>query len=86
METELGGGAGAIPAPPVHHVTCRGPHSLVSERPSPELCGVGLGDAEVVALEEAVGEDGLELGQHVTEDQRQLGEVPPEGAAEGKYM
>lgn len=33
--------------------------SLVSESTPPELGGVRLGDAEVVALKEAIGEDGL---------------------------
>ena len=50
---------------------------LVSEGLPPELSGVGLGDAEVVALKQAVGEDGLQLGQRVAEDQRQLGQIPP---------
>ena len=53
-------------------------HSLVPKGASPEICSVCFGDAEVVALEEAVGEDGLQLGQHVTEDQRQLGQVASE--------
>lgn len=52
--------------------------SLVSEGASPELCSVGLGDPEVVSLEQTVGEDGFELGEHVAEDQGQLGQVPPE--------
>lgn len=50
--------------------------SLVPKRSSPELGGVSLGDSEVIPLEQAVGEDGFELSQHVTEDQRQLGQVP----------
>lgn len=53
---------------------------LVSKSPPPELGSVGLGDSEVVALEQAVGEDGLELGQHVAEDQRQFGQVTSAGA------
>ena len=52
--------------------------SLVPEGVPPELCSVGLGDAEVVTLKQTIGEDGLQLRQHVAEDQRQLGEVPPE--------
>lgn len=46
----------------------------------PKLCSVSLGDAEVVALKQTVGKDGLELRQHVAEDQRQFGEVPSAGA------
>lgn len=51
--------------------------SLVPEGAPPELCSIRLGDAEVVTLKQTVGEDGLQLSKHVTEDQRQLGEVPP---------
>ena len=50
---------------------------LVPEGLPPELSGVSLGDAAVVALKQAVGEDGLQLRQHVAEDQRQLGQIPP---------
>lgn len=51
--------------------------SLIPEGAPPELCSIRLGDAEVVTLKQTVGEDGLQLSQHMTEDQRQLGEVPP---------
>lgn len=51
--------------------------SLVSEGTPPELGGVGLGDAEVVTMKLTVGEDGLQLSQHVAEDERQFGEVAP---------
>lgn len=54
------------------------PNSLVPKGAPPELCSVCLGDAEVVALEEAIGEDGLQLCQHVAEDQGQLCQVPPD--------
>ena len=43
----------------------------------PEVRGVALGDPECVAGEGAVGEDGLELAQHVREHQAQLRQVPP---------
>ncbi len=49
--------------------------SLVSEGVLPEVRGVALGDPEGVAGEGAVGEDGLELAEHVTEDEAELGEV-----------
>lgn len=50
----------------------------------PKLRSVSLGDAEVVALKQTVGKDGLELCQHVAEDQRQFGEVPSAGAERHK--
>ena len=50
---------------------------LVPEGTPPELGGIRFGDAEVVTLKQTVGEDGLQLCQHVTEDERQLGEIPP---------
>lgn len=60
-------------------ITLLGETSLVSKRPPPELCGVGFRDPEVVSLEQTVGEDGFELGEHVAEDQGQLGQVTPGG-------
>lgn len=42
---------------------------LVPEGSPPELCSICFGDAEVVTLKETVGEDGLQLSQHVAEDQ-----------------
>lgn len=42
--------------------------SLVPEGVPPELCSVCLGDAEVVTLKQTIGEDGLQLSQHVAED------------------
>lgn len=53
-------------------------HSLlIAKRSSPELSSISFSDPEVVSLEQTVGEDGFQLSQHVAEDQRQLGEVPP---------
>lgn len=54
-------------------------HSLVTKRASPEFSSVSFGDPEVVTLKQAIGEDGFQLCQHVTEDQRQLSEVTPNG-------
>lgn len=51
---------------------------LFAERSPPEIGSVGLGDAERVPLELSARKDGFDLGQHVTEDQRELGEVSPE--------
>lgn len=48
---------------------------LFAKRPSPKIGGVGLGNAECVSLELSTWKDGFDLGQHVTEDQRELGEV-----------
>ncbi len=52
--------------------------SLVPERSSPELCGIRFSDSEVIPLKQAVGKDGFELGEHVTEYQRQFRQVPSE--------
>lgn len=52
--------------------------SLVPERSSPELCGIRFGDSEVIPLKQAVGKDGFELREHVTEYQRQFRQVPSE--------
>lgn len=61
------------------HVWKRGKKLLLfAERSPPEIGGVGLGDAERVSLELSARKDGFDLGQHVTEDQRELGEVSPE--------
>lgn len=49
----------------------------VSEVGPPELGGVALGDAKLIAGEDAVREDGLQLAEHVTEDEAELGEVAP---------
>lgn len=50
---------------------------LIPEGASPKLCSICLSDAEVVTLKQTIGEDGLQLSQHVAEDQRQLGKIPP---------
>lgn len=52
---------------------------LFTEKPSPELGRVSLGDAKGVSLKLAFGKDGFNLGQHVAEDERQLGEVSSRG-------
>ena len=52
---------------------------LVAERGLPELCGVALGDAEVLSCEGPVGKDGLDFAEHVAEDQAQLGQVAAVG-------
>lgn len=61
-------------------------NSLVSKRPSPKFGCVSFGDSEVVALKQAVGKYGFELCEHVTEDQGQLGEVPPEEEREPSQL
>lgn len=48
---------------------------LFAKRPSPKIGGVCLGNAECVSLELSTWKDGFDLGQHVTEDQRELGKV-----------
>lgn len=52
--------------------------SLVTKGSSPKLCSISFSDPEVVSLKQTIGEDGFELGEHVTEDQRQLGQVSSE--------
>ncbi len=47
-----------------------------AKRPSPKICSVCLGNAECFSLKLSTWKDGFDLGQHVTEDQRELGEVP----------
>ncbi len=49
---------------------------LFAKRPSPKIGGVCLGNAECVSMKLSTWKDGFDLGQHVTEDQRELGEVP----------
>lgn len=44
---------------------------LIPEGASPKLCSICL------TLKQTIGEDGLQLSQHVAEDQRQLGKIPP---------
>lgn len=52
-------------------------NSLVSESALPELRRVRLGDAELVAGEHSVGEDGFKFTEHMREDEAELREVPP---------
>lgn len=52
-------------------------NSLFTKSLSPKFCSICLGDPERVSLEEATGENAFEFCQHVTEYQRQLGQVPP---------
>ena len=47
---------------------------------SPEVCCILLGDSERVSSVGAGGEHSLQLGQHVREDERELGEAAPLGA------
>lgn len=42
---------------------------LFTEKPPPELSRVCLGDAKGVSLKLALGEDGLNLSQHMAEDE-----------------
>lgn len=52
---------------------------LFSKKSSPEVSSISFGDPESVPLELSSWEDGFDFSQHVTEDQRQLGQVPPAG-------
>lgn len=49
---------------------------LFSKKFPPEVSGISFGDPEIVPLEVPAGEDGFDFSQHVTEDQRELGQVP----------
>ncbi len=43
----------------------------------PELGSIALGDPKLIAGVKTLGEDGLELAEHMAEDQTELGQVPP---------
>ena len=43
----------------------------------PELGGIALGDTELIAGVETLRKDRLQLTEHVTEDQAELGQVAP---------
>lgn len=49
---------------------------LFSKKFPPEVGGISFGDPESVPLEVPPGEDGFDFSQHVTEDQREFGQVP----------
>lgn len=49
---------------------------LFSKKFPPEVGGISFGDPESVPLEVSPWEDGFDFSQHVTEDQRELGQVP----------
>lgn len=50
--------------------------SPVPESFLPKVGGVGFGDAKLVTGKDAVGEDGLELREHMAEDEAEFGQVP----------
>ena len=58
----------------------------VIELGPPEVGGVALGDPERVSGEGSVGEDGLELAQHVAEHQAQLRQVTPRRRGVVKHL
>lgn len=50
-------------------------HSPVAKVDLPEVGSVGLGDPELVAGKQSAGEEGLQLTEHVREDETELGQV-----------
>lgn len=50
---------------------------LFSKEIPPEISSFSFGDPECVPLKLSSREDGFDFSQHVAEDQRQLGQVPP---------
>lgn len=50
---------------------------LFSKKSPPKVGSISLGDSEGVPLKLSSREDGFDFSQHVAEDQRQLGQVPP---------
>lgn len=50
---------------------------LFSKEIPPEISSFGFGDSECVPLKLSSREDAFDFSQHVAEDQRELGEVPP---------
>lgn len=51
--------------------------SLFPKEIPPVIGSFSFGDSERVPLKLASREDGFDFSQHVAEDQRQLGQVPP---------
>lgn len=51
------------------------PDSPVAKVDFPKVSSIGLGDPKLVPGKEPVGEERLQLAQHVGEDQAQLGQV-----------
>lgn len=50
---------------------------LVFKISPPEVSGISFGDPKSVTLELSSRKDGFDFSQHVAENQRQLGQVPP---------